>query len=253
MNKQIIALLGTSVVVSAQASEIDSITSSEDWNTLKIAWRTLNRTAISEDQWNFSITTEKGDSIRAVVNSLFPAEFSTPEITRAVQMLKEITILRTTRQSRINPMLMTRMMPPWTATVQEDLLFDFESRLHTLSELLLQNEISASEFIAGRDSLLDKAMVISLMESVDEILQTPDYGYPYPDYRQLTPDSVLHRLDMTYRAALDSLNRPYTHEYAEHYKTVVEQHERFLEEYSEFQEALPLFRTLLETLMEAEF
>ncbi len=258
MNRSLIALMGTSVVLSAQAEEIvqedlNVITGSEDWNILRTAWITLNKADAPEDQLAFTMASEKRDSICSLVNALFQDELpAAPEVTRAVQMLKDITVMRATRLSRINPLLMTRMMPPWTATVREDLLFNFEIRIHALTELLLEGNISASEFIAGRDSLLDRSMVIMLLETVDEIYQTPDYGYAYPDYQEVTTDSVLHRLDMTYRAALDSLSLPYAHQYADHYKSIVEQHERFLLEYNEFRNAAPVFRILLETLMEAE-
>ena len=258
MNKSLIALLGTSVIVSAQAEEIiqediSSITGSEDWNTLRTVWRTLNRTVMPENQWDTSILAEKGDSISRTVNELFSAEVTvTPEVNRAVEMLKNITILRAERLSRINPALMTRMMPPWTTTVRDDLLFSFETRLHTLTELLQDREISATEFIAARDSLLDKAIVLSMLEAVDEMYEVQMYDYPFYDYLQATPDTILHRLDMSYRAALDSLNLPHVHDYADHYKAVVEQHERFMEEYADFRAALPAFRVLLENLMEVE-
>lgn len=232
-------------------TEIDSLVNSPDWQTLKSTWRTLNLIVPSED-YIFPIVPEKGDSIAALLNGLFTDHpFQSAELSRAADMVRSLAVQRTMRLSRINPMMLTRMMPPWTYTVYEDILFNFESRITTLTELLTENEISATEFIAARDTLLNKALAIALLEIINDPRRAGMYDY-FPQTKHLTVDTILHRLDMSYRAALDSLALPEMHPYAENYETIVAQHEEFLKEYERFIEAAPVFRLLLEDLMEAQ-
>ncbi len=77
------------------------------------------------------------------------------------------------------------------------------------------------------------------------------YDYHFYDETSVTVDSILHRLDMSYTAALDTLAKTPPSQYKGHYSLVVEQHEEFLEEYALFQEDLPVFRAILTELMEA--
>jgi len=257
MNKIGFAFLGTAAVVSANAqsaqqTEIDSLFETQDWNTLRSIWRLLDRMDPGDDYYGYPMDTVKGDSIASVLNGLFPSyNFDNIEIYHAANMVRGVAVMRTMRLSRINPMMMTRMMPPWTSTVQEDLLFNFEQRITTLTELLHENEISASEYITARDTLMDKALTLALLEIINHPRRVRLYDYPFMEADKITADSILHRLDMSYRAALDTLNKVTPSEYIDHYREVVDQHELFLEEYGQFREAAPVFRLLLENLMEA--
>ena len=57
---------------------------------------------------------------------------------------------------------------------------------------------------------------------------------------------------MSYAAALDTLAKTTPSQYKDHYRLIVEQHERFLEDYAAFQETLPVLRAILTELMEAD-
>lgn len=147
--------------------------------------------------------------------------------------------------------MMTRMMPPWNATVQDNLMFNFENRISIITSLAEAGEITATEFAAARDSLLEKAETLALLEILDEVreIQTYDldniYGSENPG-----SDEILQKLDMSYRVALDSLQSGHRIENKEYFLLVVEQHEEFLQRYEDFQQAKPLLRVLLFDLME---
>ncbi len=244
-------LLGSLAAVLPQA-ELQELFQTEDWNTLNTIWQTLNRVKPTDRYSSFPIASEKGDSITAELRSLFrDMEYQSPEVSLAMEMTIELTAARTMRLSRMNPMLMTRMMPPWTETVQDGLLFSFEDRISTLSELLNEGEITALEYTAARDSLLEKAVTLSLLEMLNDQSRLGIYDFSIMDETTVTIDSILQRLDMSYGAALDTLAKAAPSQYEEHYKMIVEQHERFMDDYEAFQRAAPAFRTILAELMEA--
>lgn len=244
-------LLGSLAAVLPQA-ELQELFQTEDWNTLNTIWQTLNRAKPMNDYGNFSIASEKGDSITAELRNLFQdVEHQSPEVSLALDMTINLATLRTMRLSRISPLLMTRMIAPWTETVQDGLLFSFEDRITTLSELLQEGEITATEYTAARDSLLEKAITMSLLEMLNEQSRLGFYEFPITDGTSVSVDTILQRLDMSYAAALDTLARSVPSEYEDHYKMIVEQHERFQDDYETFQRAAPAFRAILSELMEA--
>lgn len=245
-------LLSSLAAAALPQAEITELFQTEDWNTLKTIWNTLNRAKPVDDYYNFPIAPEKGDSITAELNRLFQAGFTSPELTVSIEFIRNLTAARTMRLSRMNPLMMTRMMPSWTATVQDGILFNFEERITALSELLAEDEISATQYIAARDSLLEKALTLALLEMVNGPERIPLYDYPFLEPPETNVDSILHRLDMSYSAALDTLNKAVPSDYADHYKMIVEQHEAFAQQLQDFREAAPVFRILLTELMEAQ-
>lgn len=251
MFPELTAIVG-SLAATLPRTELQELFQTEDWNTLKTIWRTVDRVRQRDGYSSFPIAAEKGDSLEAVLGGLFQGmEFEHSVIPRALEMTISLAGTRTVRLSRMNPMLMTRMMPPWTETVQEGLLFSFEERTTSLTELLEEGEITAAEYAAARDSLLNRAIILSVLDMVNGEERVRLYDYHYYEDTSVTVDSILHRLDMSYTAALDTLAKSTPSEYRDHYRLVVEQHERFLEEYALFKEDLPVFRAMLTELMEA--
>jgi len=244
-------LLGSLAAILPQA-ELQELFQTEDWNTLNTVWQTLNRVKPTDGYSSFPISFEKGDSITAVLRGLFQqGDNRSPEVALALEMTINLCVARTMKLSRMNPLMMTRMIPPWTETVQDAMLFSFEDRITTLTELLQEGEITALEYTAARDSLLDKAVTVSLLEMTSALGRPAVYDYYFGDESVVTPEVILQRLDMSYSAALDTLAKAVPSGYAEHYKMIVEQHERFMEDYEVFRRATPAFRAILAELMEA--
>ncbi len=240
-------------VASAQIAAAEDVLGSDDWNTLKSIWKLLDRVKPSENNFDISIATEKGDSLNVAIRSLFlEEEIESPELELAISIVGTITSARVIRLSRMNPLYMTRMMPPWTDTVQDNLLFNFENRISSLTNLVEAGEITATEFIAARDSLIDKAETLALLEILDEARQNQFYDRG-GIYGLVNPgsDEILEALDMSYRVALDTLQADHLIENKEYYLLVVEQHEEFLQRYESFQQAKPALRILLSDLMAA--
>ncbi len=143
------------------------------------------------------------------------------------------------------------MMPPWNATVQSNLIFNFENRISTITSLAEAGEITPTEFAAARDSLVEKAEILALLEILDEVREIHTYDLDNVYGLEISgSDEILQKLDMSYRVALDSLNAGHRIENKEYYLLVVEQHEEFLQRYENFQEAKPVLRILLFDLME---
>ncbi len=111
--------------------------------------------------------------------------------------------------------------------------------------------MTAGEYAAARDSLLNRAITLTVLEILNAEDRTRLYDYGLYDESSVTVDSILQRLDMSCSAAMDTLAKSTPSQYKDHYRLIVEQHERFLEDYAEFQETLPVFRAVLSELMEA--
>lgn len=236
-----------------QEAEIQSIIESQDWSTLKQIWRITDRLNPSEEHYEFPMATEKGDSLSSLVGSLFlVTDFASPETETAVSMIQRITETRILRASRANMTMLTRMIPPWGLLVHESQLFNFEERVTTLTSLVEAGEITPREFIAARDSLLDRAEILAVLEILDDVQLQADYGFYNDPVDGLDTNMIIARLDLSYKAALDTLSRENPSEHIEHYKQAVQQHEEFLHRYQEFEEAKPVLRILLTDLMEAK-
>ncbi|MEA3266177.1 MAG: hypothetical protein U9P42_04465, partial [Candidatus Fermentibacteria bacterium] len=202
--------------------------------------------------YEFPMATEKGDSLSLLVRSLFAVtDFSSQETETAVSLIKRITDTRVLRASRVNMTMLTRMIPPWELLVRESQLFNFEERITTLTSLVEEGEITPSEFIAARDSLLDRAETLAVLEILEEVQLQADHGFYNDPVDGLDTEMIVARLDLSYRAALDALSRENPSVHIEHYQAAVQQHEEFLVRYEEFEEAKPILRILLTDLMEA--
>ncbi|MCK5131011.1 MAG: hypothetical protein KAR40_02535 [Candidatus Sabulitectum sp.] len=250
-----ITLAGTVMLmvpaVNADDADIQSVIESDDWETLKNIWKLINGVEPIDHLSDNPIAEEKGDSLRAVIDALF-SEIEDPQLHTAVSLIQRITSTRIMRLSRINPYLITRMMPPWTETVQHDLLFNFEDRITTLMTLVESGEVSAAEFIAARDTLMERAETWAVLEILHEVQTYRHHDYFNWRSETIDTDAVLERLDLSYRAALDTLKKLEPGENTEYFRLAVRQHEEFLEKYSEFEQAKPVLRMLLADLIEAE-
>lgn len=258
MNNTQITLAGSLLLmapaVNADIADIQSVIESEDWETIKTIWRMADRLKPPGNMFggSYPVATEKGDSLRAVVDSLFlETEIDNPELRRAVHLIQRITSMRIMRLSRINPSMLMRMMPPWTETVQDNLLFNFEERITTLTILVESGEVTAAEFIAARDTLLERAETWAVLEILQEFRIPSNYNYGGQS-DIVDTDLVLERLDLSYRVALDTLNKQKPSGNTEHFQLAVQQHEEFLERYSEFENAKPVLRVLLTDLIDPD-
>ena len=203
--------------------------------------------------YSSSLTMGKGYLLQTAVDSLFlENEINNPELRQAVYLIKRITSMRIVRLTTLNPSLITRMMPPWTETVQDNLLFNFEQRITILSDLVVSGEISAVEFAAARDTLMERAETWAMLEILQEVRTYRNYDFDGWQPEIVDTDLVLERLDMSYRAALDTLSKAKLSENAEFFQVVVEQHRQFLERYDEFVEAKPVLSILLMDLIDPE-
>jgi len=234
----------------AQTTEIRAILESDDWEALRAIWKLANGVKPNPGYRDFPIATEKGDSLRAAVDRLF-TDIEDPLLETALVLVQRITSTRITRMSRINPSMLTRVMPPWAVTVQEGLLFNFEDRITILTSLVEEDEITATGFIAARDTLLERAVTWALLDVLPQVQSHADYDYYGWTVEEMDTDAVLARLDLSYRAALDTLKKREPGENTEYLQLVVRQHEEFLQKYTEFQLAVPVLRILLTDLMEA--
>lgn len=256
-NKTQITLAGSllltisATAATAQTAETRVILESEDWETLKTIWRLINRVKPSDGFSGFPVATEKGDSLQAVIDGLFAeTDNQATQINTAIQLISRITSTRIMRLSRMNPSMIMRMAPPWTETVQDNLLFNFEQRITTLTGLAESSEISAAEFIAARDTLLERAETWAVLEILQEDQAYRNYDYYGWPSEEMDTDAILERLDLSYRAALDTLKKQEPGENTEYFQLAVQQHEEFLQKYSEFQLAAPALKILLMDLIE---
>ncbi|MCK5035814.1 MAG: hypothetical protein KAS73_07980, partial [Candidatus Sabulitectum sp.] len=161
-----------------QEAEIRFVIESQNWSTLKDIWQIADRLNPSEEHYEFPMATEKGDSLSSLVRSLFAVtDFASPETETAVSMIQRITDTRVLRASRVNMTMLTRMIPPWTLLVRESQLFNFEERITTLTALVEAGEITPREFIGARDSLLDRAETLAVLEILEEVQPQADYSF----------------------------------------------------------------------------
>ena len=250
----------SATAATAQPAETRTILESDDWETLKSIWRLTDRarsannySEFTDGSYDFPIATVKGDSLNTLIGTLFSkTNLENPRIQTAVFLIQKITQTRITRLSRLNMTMLTRMIPPWTLRVRESQLFNFEDRIAALTSLVDTGEITAAEFIAARDTLLERAETLAVLEILEEVYEQADYGYYSDPVDGLDTDIILERLDLSYRAALDTLSKQDHGEYFERYQIAVQQHEEFLQRYNDFKEARPVLRILLTDLMEAK-
>lgn len=242
----------SSPAVNAHTAEIRAVLESDDWEALRTIWKLANGVKPNPGYRDFPIASEKGDSLRAAVDHLFTdADIEDPLLETALALVQRITSTRIIRMSRINPSMLTRVMPPWAVTVQEGLLFNFEDRITTLTGLLEADEITAVGFIAARDTLLERAVTWALLDILPQVQSHANYDYYGWSIEEMDTNAVLARLDLSYRAALDTLKKREPGENTEYLQLAIRQHEEFLQEYAEFQLAVPALRILLTDLMEA--
>ncbi|MCK5840800.1 MAG: hypothetical protein KAH31_01420 [Candidatus Sabulitectum sp.] len=247
------AILLAAPVVYADASDVQSVIESEDWETLKDIWEIIDQIKPADRFSVFPIAGEKGDSLRTVIDTLLlESAIEDPHLQSAIRLIKRITATRIMHLSRINISLITRMMPPWTEIVQDNQLYNFEERITILSDLVESGEITAVEFAAARDTLMERAETWAMLEILQDVRTHRNYDYDGWQPEIVDTDLVLERLDMSYRAALDTLNKAKLSVNTEYFQTVVLQHEQFMERYDEFAETKPVLRILLMDLIDPE-
>jgi len=131
---------------------------SPEWAHIKEYWNLLNR--VTGDGGRFQpagdLDMAKADSIisdvRRCVSALNP-DGGTGGMWSALNMACLLVETRAMRLSRINPAFLTRMMPSWSTTLGEDLLYSFDSRLRELSRLRSGGELTEEVFLSASDTL----------------------------------------------------------------------------------------------------
>jgi len=235
-----------------EKSDIRALLESEDWAVLKSIWQDIGDLKPSDGYSDFPVSMDKGDSLITVVNRLFADSTQHPAGVRtSLNLVRRVTALRLMRLSRINPALLTRMMPPWTDTVQDQLLFNFETRLASLDSLAESETFTPVEFAAARQVLVEKAELLAVLQVIEaaELLPYYRFGVKYSD--RMSIDLLLQQIKLSYSAALDTVARYSPEEDAGFYREAAAQYEAFKKNFEEFEYAEPILRALLADLMEA--
>lgn len=257
--RSIITLTAAAAAVQPQfdlglQAEIDSLLQTRDWSILRETWRMLNGLETPSDFYQHPMETAKGDSLIAKLSGLFQeGSFHSEELQRAAGMLRSVAVIRTRHLSRIDPSMLTRMMPPWTVTLETELLFSYQERIRTLTELLQQGALSPSEYSAARDTLFEKTMAISLLD----ILNTsgrPEYHalMHFPDPASATVDTIIQRLELTHAQSLHFLENAESGIPAERHREIVEEHGELMEDVRSMENTREIIRVLFRDLLETD-
>lgn len=226
--KNIAALAAITAVAAASVdqalvAEMEFLLQTGDWATLRNTWRSLNGVPPGNGFMDHPVATEKGDSLSARLSGLFQdARFQSEELEEAVGLLRSVAVMRVLHMSRINPDMLTRMMPPWTATLQHEMLFYFQNRISALVGLVERNELSPAEYSLARDTLFEKALALAFLGILNEPGQPGMYGaFGFPDPETATLDTILQMLEMTRAYSLEVIRDAESRLYAEHHRELV--------------------------------
>jgi|GEM_PF-1585129 len=235
-----------------ETTDIRMLLESEDWAVLKNIWQSIDSLKPSDGYSSFPVSIKKGDSLLAVVNSLFAGSVQqNPEIRTSLSLIRRVTALRLMRLSRINPALLTRMMPPWTDTVQDQLLFNFETRLASLDSLVEEEEVTPVEFAAARQVLVEKAELLAVLQVIEATELQPYYRFDVKYSDRMSIDLLLQQIKLSYSAVLDTVARYSPEEDAGFYREAAVQYEAFKKSFEDFEHTEPILRVLLTDILEA--
>lgn len=167
-----------------QTFSLRAVLRSPEWAQVKEYWNLLNRVTGEGGQFQPAgdLDMAKADSIiadvRRCVAELNPGG-GTGGMWSALEMTGLLIETRAMRLSRINPAFMTRMMPAWSTTFGEDLLYSFDSRLRELERLRSGGELTEEVFLLASDTLGRQFETWALLQLADD-----RYGLDPPDIKE---------------------------------------------------------------------
>lgn len=165
-----------------QTFALHRVLRSPEWAQIREYWNLLNRVRGEGDRFQPAgdLDMAKADSIIADVRRCF-AELNPNGETGGMWSALEMTGLlfetRAMRLSRINPAFLTRMMPAWSTTFGEDLIYSLDSRLRELERLRSDGELTEEVFSLASDTLYRQFESWALLQLADDL-----YG--------LTPEKI---------------------------------------------------------------
>lgn len=233
-------------------AEIDSLLQTRDWAILRETWRMLNGLETPPDYYQHPMETEKGDSLIAGLSGLFrEGGFQNAELEKAAGMLRSVAVIRARHLSWIDPAMLTRMMPPWTVTLEAEMLFSYQERINNLTELLEQGAISPSEYSAARDTLFEKTMAISLLDILNST-DRPAYHarIHFPDPATATVDTILQRLELTHAQSLHYLENAESGISTKRLREIAEEREELMRDLHSLENYREILRVLFCDLLE---
>lgn len=157
---------------------------SPEWGQVREYWNLLNRVTGKGGQFQPAgdLDMAKADSIIAGVRRCMAGlnpDGGTGGMWSALEMTGLLVETRAMRLSRINPAFMTRMMPAWSTTFGEDLLYSFDSRLRELERLRSGGELTEEVFLSASDTLGRQFETWALLQ-----LANDRYGFGRPDIQE---------------------------------------------------------------------
>lgn len=233
-------------------AEIDSLLQTRDWAILRDTWRMLNGLETPPDYYQHPMETEKGDSLITRLSGLFQeGGFQNVELEKAAGILRSVAVIRARHLSRIDPAMLTRMIPPWTVTLEAEMLFSYQERIRTLTELVEQDAINPSEYTAASDTLLKKTMALALLGILNSP-DRPDYHalIHYPDPATATVDTILQRLELTQAESLNFLENAESGISAERQREIAEERGELMRDVHSLENTREILRVLLYDLLE---
>jgi hypothetical protein len=167
-----------------QSLALQRVLRSPEWGRISEYWNLLNRVTGKGGQFQPAgdLDMAKADSIITDVRRCF-AELNPGGETGGVWSALEMTALlvetRAERLSRINPAFMSRMMPAWSTTFGEDLLYSFDSRIRELERLRSAGELTEEVILSASDTLARQFETWALLQLADD-----RYGFSPPDIQE---------------------------------------------------------------------
>ncbi len=177
-----------------QRLALQRVLGSGEWAIIREYWELLNRVPGTGGQFEPAgeLDPGKADSIAAGVRQSLEAlnpSGETGGMWRAVETAGLLVETRALRLSRVNPMLLTRMMPAWTLTMSDNLLYDLDARLRELEKLRTDGGISEEVIAAASDTLYRQFECWALLQTVGD-----QRGYmAYPQEERLMEIELLYR------------------------------------------------------------
>ncbi|MFO7626650.1 MAG: hypothetical protein R6V62_05265 [Candidatus Fermentibacteraceae bacterium] len=167
-----------------QTLALRTVLRSPEWGQVKGYWNLLNRVGGEGDRFQPAgdLDMAKADSIiadvRRCVAELNPGG-EKGGMWSALEMTGLLVETRAMRLSRINPAFLTRMVPAWSTTFGEDLLYSFDSRLRELSRLRSAGELTEEVFLSASDTLSRQFETWALLQLADD-----RYGFGPPGIQE---------------------------------------------------------------------
>lgn len=260
-----------STVEGLQTSETEdenslrSLMSTPTWRKFVSFWRELDELEPPDSLSSYYgytsiIDHTKGDSLQAVLGGYREQLMGSADrlgcSTKALQLVLDMAAVRVERLSRMDPMLMTRMAPPWTTMESSASLNELELRIDTLLSLYRSDAVSSEEVGRCMEGIFEKAVLWTVLEEIDTSYMgdgwfyTFRYGYPGPGHLDEDPvDRIIGAVEQHHEDMLDSLEKHGDDQPPEWMASEPENYRHFKVGLGELQKALPEFRLLLSDLL----